>query len=78
VAAPLQHAIEDGSLGEIGVVQHAAPGGERLVGGEDHSRLLPRSVTPVTVDEAHAKEAAVEVALIRIQEYVYWYSVREA
>ena len=31
----LEHAIEDG-LGEVGVVQHQPPRGERFVGGEDH------------------------------------------
>ncbi len=34
-AAALEDAVED-RLGEIVVVQHPAPGGERLVGGEDH------------------------------------------
>ena len=37
-ASALEDAIDDG-LGEVVIVEHAAPGVERLVGGEDHRAL---------------------------------------
>lgn len=39
-SAALEDAIEDG-LCEVVVVEHVAPGGQRLVGREDHRPLLP-------------------------------------
>jgi hypothetical protein len=39
----LENAIDDGG-GEVGVVQDAAPGIERLVGGEDHGATVQVAV----------------------------------
>jgi hypothetical protein len=47
---PLQHAVEDG-LGEIGVVEDAAPGAQRLVGlsyeeyGSPPTTVVPSGTT---------------------------------
>jgi len=39
VATAFEHAVEEG-FGEVGVVQDAPPGGERLVRGEDHGPVV--------------------------------------
>jgi len=49
-ASALEHAIDD-RLREIFVVQHMPPGGERLVGGEDHR--APALVSIVDDVEEH-------------------------
>jgi hypothetical protein len=42
-ASSLEDAIDDG-LCEIVVMEHTPPGGERLVGREDHGPLLPMPI----------------------------------
>ena len=42
-APALEYAVDD-RVGEILVVQHVAPRGERFVGGEDHRALLPMAI----------------------------------
>ena len=67
--AALEHAVEDG-LGEIRVVQHAAPRGERLVGGEDHRALVQVAVIHDLEEDVGCVRAIAEIADLVDDEHV--------
>ena len=69
MAPPLEHAIEDG-FGEIGIVQHAAPGAERLVGGEDHGPVMQVAVVDDLEEDVGGVRPIAEVADLVDDEHV--------
>jgi len=61
VSAALQDPVEDG-LGEVRIVEHAAPGGQRLVGGEDHRPPMQMAVVDDLEEDVGGIGAVAEVA----------------
>jgi hypothetical protein len=64
-----EHAVEDGP-GEIRVVRHAAPRGERLVGGEDHRALVQVAVIHDLEEDVGCVRAIAEIADLVDDEHV--------
>ena len=61
VPAALEHPVEDG-FGKIGIVQHAAPGRQRFVGGEDHRALVEVAVVDDLEEDIGRVGAVAEIA----------------
>ena len=61
VPAALEHSIED-RLGQIRVVEDAAPGGERLVGRQDHGAAMQVAVVDDLEEDVRRIDAVAEIA----------------
>lgn len=64
--ATLKDPVDD-RVGKVVIVQHATPGRERFVGGEDHRRLLPMTVIDDVEDHVRGIRPVREVA-----DFVEW------
>ena len=69
VTPPFEDAIEDG-FGEIGIVQHASPRPERLVGGEDHWAVMQVAVIDDLKEDVGGVGPIAEVADLVDDEHV--------
>jgi hypothetical protein len=76
---PARRRIEHGALIPIARTRAGAAAGDQIDVGELKTLLTPalKIGNTITVEDAHAKEAALKAALMSIQADVYWYSVRE-
>ena len=61
VSPPLEHTIED-SFSQVGIMEHASPRAERLVGSEDHRTTMQVPVVDDLKEHVRRVRAIAEIA----------------